>query len=311
MSFRLLTAALVFVLAADVVFAVVNTVSTYTGGALDLLWMTSYVLWGSAALHPSIASMSSAPPEVLRRLTWRRVLSIVGATQVIPAVLVFDGITNPEQIDWPAISVTTVLLFALVGARLAGLISQVQDQADQLSQQAHFDALTGLPNRRAWDQQLTRGMSRARHTGQALVVGLIDLDRFKRFNDTYGHQAGDRLLKESAAAWRGQLRSADLLARYGGEEFALMFTGSTLDRAKGFAERLLANTPQGQTFSAGLARWDGQESAEALLTRADQALYRAKNAGRNQVALDTTAPVPPPRPPLTRLDQGMRATPGQ
>ena len=114
---------------------------------------------------------------------------------------------------------------------------------------------------------------------------MLDFDHFKAFNDTNGHPAGDRLLKEAAAAWRDQLRAGDMLARIGGEEFALMLVDCEIETATEVVERLRGNMPQGRTCSAGLAvRTDG-ESAESIITRADRALYRAKADGRNRVAL--------------------------
>jgi diguanylate cyclase len=128
-------------------------------------------------------------------------------------------------------------------------------------------------------------MAIARRTGLPLSVAMLDLDHFKRFNDQHGHQAGDRLLTQAAALWRAQLRDQDYLARYGGEEFCAMVTGRTAPEAIDVIERLLAATPDGQTFSAGLADWDGVESPESLLARADEALYHAKRSGRNRVTL--------------------------
>jgi diguanylate cyclase (GGDEF)-like protein len=117
------------------------------------------------------------------------------------------------------------------------------------------------------------------------VAGLLDLDFFKRFNDAYGHQAGDLLLKEAAAAWRAELREIDVLARYGGEEFGLIITGLPAAEALEIVSRLRPVTPRGQTFSAGLAEWDGRQTADELVGRADEALYRAKAAGRDRVLL--------------------------
>jgi diguanylate cyclase (GGDEF)-like protein len=113
---------------------------------------------------------------------------------------------------------------------------------------------------------------------------MIDLDHFKRYNDTYGHQAGDELLAGAAAAWGAVLRGEDLLARYGGEEFALLLMGRTAEEATQIAERMLAATPSRQTFSAGLACWDGRESPDDLLRRADELLYASKHAGRARIS---------------------------
>lgn len=112
---------------------------------------------------------------------------------------------------------------------------------------------------------------------------MIDLDHFKRFNDEFGHPAGDRLLKAAAAAWGEELRAVDRMARYGGEEFILLFNGSTADQGTEVLNRLRDVTPLGQTFSGGVATWDGDETADALVARADVALYSAKTAGRDRM----------------------------
>jgi diguanylate cyclase (GGDEF)-like protein len=146
---------------------------------------------------------------------------------------------------------------------------------------ARTDDLTGLPNRRSWEEELPREVLRANRQHRPLCVAMVDLDHFKRFNDERGHQAGDRLLKHAAAAWSGELRGTDFLARYGGEEFALALPSCPPDEAKVVVERLRAATPEEQTCSAGIAHWDGEESAGDLLGRADAALYEAKRRGRN------------------------------
>src|SRR4051794_92244 len=120
----------------------------------------------------------------------------------------------------------------------------------------------------------------------------LDLDFFKKFNDAYGHQAGDLLLKEAAAAWRAQLRDPDVLARYGGGGFGVGIAGLAAEEALAIVARLRPVTPRGQTFSAGLAEWDGHEPADALVRRADQALYLAKDAGRDRVLLAERVTLP-------------------
>jgi diguanylate cyclase (GGDEF)-like protein len=156
---------------------------------------------------------------------------------------------------------------------------------EQLRTTARTDALTGLPNRRAWDEELEREVARARRYGGRLCLAMIDLDHFKRFNDREGHQAGDRLLGDTAVAWRAQLRPSDLLARYGGEEFALLLPHVDAAAATGVLARLLEQVPRGQTASAGLAEWDGAEPGGMLVRRADTALYQAKRSGRARTVL--------------------------
>ena len=188
----------------------------------------------------------------------------------------------------------SIALFLLVVARMAGLIRQVEQQAAQLETLAEHDPLTGVANRRAWDGRLPVEMDRARRAGTPLAVALLDLDHFKRFNDQYGHQAGDQLLRSATAAWQSLLRSSDLLARYGGEEFAVLLPASTLGQAVEVIDRLRPATPLAQTFSAGVALWHGDETSDQLVACADKALYQAKQAGRNQV-LAADAPDGPSR----------------
>ena len=153
----------------------------------------------------------------------------------------------------------------------------------RLEASARTDDLTGLPNRRAWEHELPRELARADRDERPVCVAMLDLDRFKRFNDERGHQAGDRLLKQATSAWCEQLRSSDMLARYGGEEFAVLLPGCTLDDAQTLLERLRIAMPEAQTVSAGVACWDGAETAEELVGRADSALYAAKRAGRDRL----------------------------
>lgn len=101
---------------------------------------------------------------------------------------------------------------------------------NRLESVARTDDLTGLPNRRAWEEELPREMARSKRDGKTLCICLLDLDRFKEFNDASGHQAGDRLLKQAASEWTAHLRETDVLARYGGEEFALALPGVTHDQ---------------------------------------------------------------------------------
>ena len=149
---------------------------------------------------------------------------------------------------------------------------------------ASTDPLTGVPNRRVWEEELPRELERARRMGTGLCLAMIDLDNFKDYNDRHGHQAGDLVLKEAASAWRDEVRSTDLLARYGGEEFVLLLPACALDDAVQIVERLRLVTPL-VTCSVGLARWDFQEASSQLVERADQALYAAKAEGRNRLVL--------------------------
>jgi diguanylate cyclase (GGDEF)-like protein len=254
----------------------------YAGGTTNITWLLAYVLFGAAALHPSMTALSERAAARPRRFTRRRLSLLTGVSLVAPALLLGQA-WGRSGIDAAAIGVGSIALFLLVVARMAGLIRQVEQQAAQLEMLAERDPLTGAANRRAWDRTLPVEMDRARRAGTPLAVALLDLDHFKGFNDQYGHQAGDQLLKSATAAWQSLLRSSDLLARYGGEEFALLLPSSTLGQAVEIIDRLRVATPLAQTFSAGVALWHGDEPSDQLVARADQALYQAKQAGRNQV----------------------------
>jgi diguanylate cyclase (GGDEF)-like protein len=146
------------------------------------------------------------------------------------------------------------------------------------------DSLTGLGNRRAWEEALPRQLALAARSQKPLCVALIDVDEFKNLNDRDGHLAGDRVLAEAAAAWAREVRASDLLARYGGDEFALLLPDCTIDRAMEIVGRLEL-VCRGVSFSTGVARWDGIEDAESLIDRADAALYLAKSQGGGRSVL--------------------------
>jgi diguanylate cyclase (GGDEF)-like protein len=170
----------------------------------------------------------------------------------------------------------------LVNWRLSeGQAVEISRLVSRLEGLARTDPLTGVPNRRVWEEELPRELERARRMGTALCVAMIDLDHFKAYNDRFGHQAGDLVLKEAASAWRAEVRSTDLLARYGGEEFVLLLPACAPDDAVEIIERLRQVTPL-VTCSIGMASWDFQESPQGLVERADQALYAAKAEGRNR-----------------------------
>lgn len=175
-------------------------------------------------------------------------------------------------------------------------------RTDTLTRLATLDGLTGIANRRAFDQALAQELRRLGRGTVPLSLVLIDVDHFKRYNDFYGHQAGDDCLRAVAATLSGSVRRAgELAARYGGEEFAILLPGSDIGGALSLAEKARdaiarlgvshAARPDGShvTISAGAATLTAPQTADpdglsaALIGAADQALYRAKAAGRNRV----------------------------
>lgn len=160
-----------------------------------------------------------------------------------------------------------------------------QDLLRRLRLEASSDGLTGAANRRAWDEELPRALVESRRTGVPVSMVMLDLDHFKRYNDTFGHPAGDALLRAAVVAWRQRLRGTDLLFRYGGEEFVVLLPGCGPVEAMAVAEQLRAVVPDRQTCSAGVGGWNRHEAADELVQRVDAALYRAKDAGRNRAFL--------------------------
>ncbi len=178
---------------------------------------------------------------------------------------------------------------------LAGEAAHAVERADllvRLERAAERDALTGLPNRRRWDEVAASEVARADRTGVPLTFALLDLDRFKAYNDTRGHLAGDELLRDFAVAAAAQLREVDTLARWGGEEFVLALPGCDGAGALAVADRIRAAVPRGQTCTVGVAQWVPGQSAAEVLGVADAALYRGKLAGRDATVVAGPPVVP-------------------
>jgi diguanylate cyclase (GGDEF)-like protein len=172
--------------------------------------------------------------------------------------------------------------------RIVGLEAKLK----QREKEAHNDTLTGLPNRRALDTMLADAALRSHKLGEPLTVVMLDIDHFKRCNDNYGHRGGDAVLVEIAARLRAEMRGSDFAARFGGEEFILVLPGCSLILGQRVAERVrqaIARRPviyEGKsvsvTTSLGLAELQPKEKPGQVIERADQALYSAKNSGRNR-----------------------------
>ncbi|BBP68053.1 GGDEF domain-containing protein [Pseudomonas sp. Seg1] len=192
-----------------------------------------------------------------------------------------------------------------VAARLKGLSERVahmeqeaqgfREHLEEQRQKALIDPLTGLPNRAAWSERLEHEIKQWQQHGNTLSLAMLDLDHFKRINDNYGHLAGDKVLKIIATVLRKRLRGSDFIARFGGEEFVLLLPATPPAVGAKLLETLRAAIEacpfhfKGErvtiTISMGLASFRAGEHSDLVLKRADQALYRAKNAGRNRVEL--------------------------
>ncbi|MBU2664482.1 GGDEF domain-containing protein [Actinoplanes bogorensis] len=279
-------------LAADIGWVVMGNLIDQGYVLRDMSWLyrgiqsislLAFTMFGIAALQADSRSLSAPSGPGIARLGRAHLFLLTGASLVAPGLLAVE-LAHGEVKDGMAIVIGSATLFLLVVTRMTQLVREVERQAQQVRDLARRDELTGLPNRRAWNDELPRALEMARRDGRPVSVALVDLDRFKQFNDTYGHPAGDRLLKSAAAAWHGALRPSDTLARWGGEEFVVLLPGAEVSEAREILERALGATPLGQTFSAGVAVWDGEETSYELIERADAALYRAKAAGRRQIS---------------------------
>jgi diguanylate cyclase (GGDEF)-like protein len=212
------------------------------------------------------------------------------AIEIVPALIV------GTEVDWRiAGGVAVVFIAASLG--LGGLAEMLRRQKTSAMQLAFRDTLTGLPNRRMLDLFLTQHFA-ASQRGLTLAVAIFDLDRFKHYNDTYGHGEGDAALEAFGAILKRQTRDSDIAGRYGGEEFLAILPGSDLEGGRLYADRVrdsLAghDLPSGTriTVSAGVALSGPTMSDAAELVRAaDAALYQAKAAGGNRVEPVSTRP---------------------
>jgi len=210
------------------------------------------------------------------------------ATELCAALLVAVGMTISEFTLIIALPLTTLL--------------QRSFRHAQLLNEARADAKTGLLNAATWEREAAAEIARAVRTSSPLAVVLLDLDRFKQVNDTYGHLVGDEVLRMIAGTMTGVLREYDLAGRFGGEEFVMLLPQTRATDALRIAERvrdhiarLLISTPAGErvhvTVSIGVAALDAGSSRELteLLAAADAALYRAKSSGRDQVQMISTS----------------------
>ena len=174
------------------------------------------------------------------------------------------------------------------------LIAAMRERSIRLERESQEDELTGVANRRCFSQRLAAEMEVALAVGQPLTLAVADLDHFKEVNDRLGHTIGDKALRESALLLKSLCKESDLVARIGGEEFALILPGLTRETAAAFCEQLrravesnhwqTLHVDLGVTISIGLTQWDGSAEVDELIATADAQLYRAKRAGRNQVA---------------------------
>jgi diguanylate cyclase (GGDEF)-like protein len=229
------------------------------------------------------------------------------ATKDIPVIMLTSKASPADKVRGLEMGATDYLtkpfdegeLVARVNThlKLKQLYEALQEKNRQLQELANLDGLTGLYNHRFFQETVSRDFQRAHRYHESLSCILLDIDHFKKFNDTYGHQTGDMVLKTLGVLLRQLMRESDLAARYGGEEFALLLYHASPPETLVVGERLRKTIEKHQfrhgdlllkvTISAGLASFPHPEivDAKTLIECADKALYRAKKEGRNRIVV--------------------------
>ena len=225
-----------------------------------------------------VCNDSDTDPRVDREASLR-----VGARSIVVVPLLRDraaaGVLEVYSAAPDAFGPDHVRTLAVLADVLGSALSRAELLA-ALRELADTDALTGLANRRSWYRALEAAIARSRRHEHPVSVLLLDLDGFKDVNDRLGHSAGDLMLRTIASHWSAALRDTDLLGRVGGDEFAALLEHADEEAAMAVIARLRGALPAGERFSAGAATWDGEESVDELVARADFDMYADKRARR-------------------------------
>lgn len=293
-------------------FALVLTVSLIAAPgvlaalpAYSLLAYLQSLLWGrrGAWLAAGLSLVAAVPVALVR--AWQHQTS----AELLLIVL------------WAIQNTLAVLLLGLYADRQGWIVHSAWKQARRDRELAVRDALTGLHNRRYLDQRLDEESARARRTGRPLSVAVVDLDYLKRWNDTFGHSAGDAAIQTLAQHLRCACRTQDVVCRAGGEEFVVVAPDTDAPGLFALLDRIRASVPpvrlspegapllQPLTFSAGVAALGSFQKPAALIEAADAALYAAKRDGRNQVQVAACAVMatPPANGPAEKRGQPVAA----
>jgi len=234
--------------------------------------------YGLLYTAPRILDIAETLPELTD------VTTLLFGTGVLLATAIFFGIF----LIYPLIRTQ-----AREEHKLRAMTETLSARSETLAQAALTDALTGMQNRRYFDDALREYLMEFRRIGKPIGLMILDLDHFKQVNDTYGHDVGDEVLRAVAGCLRDMTRYHDVVARLGGEEFSVVAPNMTEDQLFKLAERIrkavaalviqAGNVRLRITTSIGLAVWDGKETGEEFYRRADKQLYQAKRQGRNRV----------------------------
>jgi len=287
------------VAATGVVVLVLHGVAAQVGG-----WPLSHVFLASMALVSTAAALAMAPMirrpgSMPERLLGLAMIGFAGTWWLrLALTIAYDGPLQVHHLHAPAgLSDAFAVFYGVMPMFLAVLLLAVINARlmQRLAHRAHTDELTGAQTRRALNEDGPALVAREREAGREVALLMIDLDHFKAINDRLGHLAGDDVLRQAADVVRSQLRGDAMLARYGGEEFAALVPVPDVAAARQAAERVrLAMASQrlytgalelAVTCSVGVALVGPQDTLDAALQRADEALYRAKRGGRDRVEI--------------------------
>jgi diguanylate cyclase (GGDEF)-like protein len=284
-----------------VVAAVAVTILFWKGDRLPLPVLASLGPLGVALVGVAVATTSHGTPNdgavlfVWPVLWTAYYFGLRGAIVIVACVAVADAVallSLPDEV----VSIDRWLDVVGTVAIVAGVVHVL---AASLSAEARVDQLTGLLNRRGFEERAAVEQARAQRHDDVIAVVALDIDYFKRVNDEWGHETGDRVLSRLGEILRREMRETDVVARMGGEEFIVLVPNAGLEEAHEFAERVRAACARDDgsglprvTLSAGVAAERGPATLESVLQRADSALYSAKVGGRNRSVIDSSKAVP-------------------
>lgn len=277
-------------------------------GLLALPWASRWLTLGSGVFSPWLA-LTAGLVSLRRGVAAARYFLLAWGVLAVAVVIFVIQELGPLQGEYWArnsllagTSLEAILLSLALAARIRTLREErrvLAESENKFKNLSYTDGLTGLFNKRFFALHLEQALRQGQASGEFPCLLFIDLDDFKLFNDTHGHDQGDLVLKGLAELIADSVRSEDMPCRWGGEEFAVILLGATLNSASAIAERIRQRfahkvfSPNGQavrqTLSLGLARARAGESAEEFIRRADQALYQAKRAGKNQLYVSSAA----------------------
>ena len=287
----LIFASLVLFLVSNIAYGM----SIPRGGGIDAAahagLLLYQVLFGAAALHPSMSILSRPPLLTNTKLSWQRLSLLLAAMLIAPGVLAVQTVLG-QPVDAPLIVGGSVVLFGLVSIRMAGMIEERKTLEERLAFQASHDPLTELPNRRLFSERVEHAIARLSRDKRSIAVLFIDLDSFKYVNDSLGHDAGDEILVGVGRRLRDCMRPTDTVARLGGDEFTVLLEGvAQVSDATRAAERIMealrppllaGGREVTVTVSIGIALGvPGQETSD-LLRAADATMYEAKENGKSR-----------------------------